>query len=464
MNKLLYSRFGFSICAFSLLALFVLFFSSAPVLAGQSILKKYIIEFNLKAIEKNLSDGSYRGEEGILAMRPEEARSFGLKVAIDDDYIESMRLFEEAEEYLAKAKQAMSSGIKERTSGYYAKEISDNFLRYKNSSIEAKKRLATYRSRLKQENDDRLNELLCAGIIDRVLEESLKNSEKGLRDKLALFYNTCHGINSKNYPITETNVRFVNHVFNGFLKDASDEEKKKYDLDLDQGYINQGSFNWKDAAGFGISEYVALLDASIKKLGNTIYPVDPLLFMALMRRESGFDPSAVSSVGAAGLTQIMPETARDLGMSNIFMPEYYFEAGALMKKEREARNSAMSTLHEINDENGLKVAEKARKLMQDSLELGRKRAELFEMYEKDLLKNRSDERLKAATAIEYGLRYFAGLMKRQNGDISLALSSYNAGEYRVRDFNGIPPYRETVGFRNKVLEYYHEYLDKVISK
>lgn len=36
---------------------------------------------------------------------------------------------------------------------------------------------------------------------------------------------------------------------------------------------------------------------------------DPLMFLALMRVESGFDPQAVSPRGALGLMQLMPETA-----------------------------------------------------------------------------------------------------------------------------------------------------------
>jgi len=41
--------------------------------------------------------------------------------------------------------------------------------------------------------------------------------------------------------------------------------------------------------------------------------VDPNLFAALIRKESGWDPSAVSPKGASGLTQVMPDTARDPG-------------------------------------------------------------------------------------------------------------------------------------------------------
>ena len=52
-------------------------------------------------------------------------------------------------------------------------------------------------------------------------------------------------------------------------------------------------------------------------------------------------------------------------------------------------------------------------------------------------------------------------MKNQKGDISLALASYNAGPNRVKKYKGIPPYRETIRFRNRVLNYYRDYLRKL---
>ena len=72
-----------------------------------------------------------------------------------------------------------------------------------------------------------------------------------------------------------------------------------------------------------------------------------------------------------------------------------------------------------------------------------------------------DDRLDPQKAIKYGFRFFAGLMQKQRGDISLALASYNAGPHRIKQYKGIPPYDQTVGFRNGVLGYYRDYMRKL---
>ncbi|PTX41808.1 transglycosylase-like protein with SLT domain [Gemmobacter caeni] len=52
-----------------------------------------------------------------------------------------------------------------------------------------------------------------------------------------------------------------------------------------------------------------------------------LLFQALVRVESGFNPDAVSSAGARGLAQLMPDTARALGVA-IDDPHENLDGGA----------------------------------------------------------------------------------------------------------------------------------------
>ncbi|MGM7720486.1 phage tail tape measure protein [Metabacillus sp. Hm71] len=128
---------------------------------------------------------------------------------------------------------------------------------------------------------------------------------------------------------------------------------------------------YKSSSGSYGGKYAAQINQAAQKYG-----VNPLLIAAIIQQESGFNASAVSSAGARGLMQLMPGTARELGVTNSFDP-----------------------------------------------------------YQN----------------IMGGTKYIAQQLKTFGNDIQKALAAYNAGAGNVRKYGGIPPFKETQNYVNKVL-------------
>src|SRR5262245_41131120 len=77
----------------------------------------------------------------------------------------------------------------------------------------------------------------------------------------------------------------------------------------------------------------ALAAAAARKHG-----LDPELVMAVAQVESGLNAGAVSRKGAQGLMQLMPPTARDMGVTDAFDPLQNLEGGTRDLRELLSRN------------------------------------------------------------------------------------------------------------------------------
>jgi hypothetical protein len=79
----------------------------------------------------------------------------------------------------------------------------------------------------------------------------------------------------------------------------------------------------------GVNKYDAIINAAAAKHG-----VDPDLLRAQMQQESAGNPTAVSPKGAAGLMQLMPGTAKQLGVTNVNDPIQNIEGGTRYLSEQ----------------------------------------------------------------------------------------------------------------------------------
>jgi len=97
-----------------------------------------------------------------------------------------------------------------------------------------------------------------------------------------------------------------------------------------------------------VSKYNSLIREKAEKYG-----LDPALLFAVVAKESGGVPTAKSHVGAMGLAQLMPATAKMLGVKNPYDPEDNLEGAAkhlsaLQRKYRGRHNQLDLTLAAYN--------------------------------------------------------------------------------------------------------------------
>ena len=112
--------------------------------------------------------------------------------------------------------------------------------------------------------------------------------------------------------------------FNKKVKTTYYKSSNDYANDYGNDYANNNNYGDSSASKSGTrNSYDSYIAASAARHG-----VDPALMKAMMHTESAFNPNARSPVGAQGLMQLMPATARRFKVSNAWNPAENIEGSA----------------------------------------------------------------------------------------------------------------------------------------
>jgi hypothetical protein len=128
-----------------------------------------------------------------------------------------------------------------------------------------------------------------------------------------------------NSLLTNISCKNANRSNNNFSSYTQTEKVTWYKETNVHTYKNWGSSESSVLPSYSKNKdaYDSLIQAAAARHG-----VDHGLLKAMMHTESGFNPRARSPVGAQGLMQLMPATARRFGVDDAWNPEQNIDGGA----------------------------------------------------------------------------------------------------------------------------------------
>ncbi len=142
--------------------------------------------------------------------------------------------------------------------------------------------------------------------------------------------NYANSINSQWAPVNKTQSSTSEKESVSFDKVLQNETKVKLGDLLTKPSTRVNAQIYSNTVNSAITKPEYTTKNKIKELISRVsqkHGVDEKLVNALVNQESGFNPNAKSKVGAMGLMQLMPATAKGLGVANPMDPEENVEGG-----------------------------------------------------------------------------------------------------------------------------------------
>ena len=182
---------------------------------------------------------------------------------------------------------------------------------------------------------------------------------------------------------------------------------------------------------------------------SKLHDLNPILPLTVLVQESRGDPLALSPTGAAGLTQFIPNTAREYGLQ---VPRYTQSEMNCLRRDGSVFYTG--TLSQCN----------TCMTAQNTFPFNRC---LYNNVEQRVLYSSVDERFNPEKAIEAGVEYLKSLSSSYDGNLILILTAYNAGPGVSNICKGLSSDSQTIECIRRTIStisaYENNYKNKIIE-